>query len=59
MTTGEILHPDEEFDGSLIVQADRHVDFRVLRKVMFSASQAGYANLSFAVNQRGGGPSAQ
>ncbi len=47
-----ILHPSEPFPGTVILQADRNVDFRVIKKVMFSVSQAGYGNISFAVNKK-------
>lgn len=50
-----ILHPRDPFPGTVIIQADRDVDMRVVKKVMFSAAQAGYANISFAVNRTGGG----
>jgi biopolymer transport protein ExbD len=50
-----VLHPREPFPGTIILQADRNVDFRVIKKVMFSAAQAGYTNVSFAVNQGGSG----
>lgn len=46
-----ILHPTEPFAGTVILQADRNIDFRVIKKVMFSCAQAGYANISFAVNR--------
>jgi len=46
-----ILHPQEPFPGQVVLQADVSIDFRVIKKVMFSASQAGYANVSFAVNR--------
>jgi biopolymer transport protein ExbD len=49
-----ILHAREPFPGTVIVQADRSIDFRVIKKVMFSAAQAGYTNVSFAVNRTGG-----
>ncbi|MDW8246392.1 MAG: biopolymer transporter ExbD [Sandaracinaceae bacterium] len=49
-----ILHPRDPFPGTVILQADRAIDFRVIKKVMFSAAQAGYVNVSFAVNQVGG-----
>lgn len=49
-----VLHPNDPFQGMVILQADRGVDFRVVKKVMFSAGQAGYTNVSFAVNQVGG-----
>ena len=48
-----ILHPSEPFPGTVIVQADVNIDFRVIKKVMFSAGQAGYANINFAVNRVG------
>ena len=48
----EMIHPSEPFAGQVIVQADRNIDFRVVKKVMFSAAAAGYGNVSFAVNQR-------
>mgnify|MGYP006284416287 CR=1 FL=1 len=52
-TNWSVLHPREPFPGTVILQADRGVDFRVIKKVMFSAAQAGYTNVSFAVNQGG------
>ncbi len=48
-----ILHPSQPFPGTVILQADKAIDFRVIKKVMFSCAQAGYANISFAVNRRG------
>ncbi len=49
-----ILHPGQlSFPGAVILQADEKIDFRVIKKVMFSVSQAGYVNISFAVNRRG------
>lgn len=48
-----ILHPTEPFAGTVILQADKSIDFRVIKKVMFSCAQAGYANISFAVNRTG------
>jgi biopolymer transport protein ExbD len=47
------LHPRDPFTGTVILQADRNVDFLVIKKVMFTAAQAGYTNVSFAVNQGG------
>ena len=46
-----ILHPQEPFGGVVIMQADVSIDFRVIKKVMFSAAQAGYPNVAFAVNR--------
>ena len=48
-----ILHPQEPFPGQVILQADVATDYRVVKKLMFSAGQAGYANVSFAVNRSG------
>jgi biopolymer transport protein ExbD len=48
-----ILHPSEPFAGTVILQGDKSIDFRVVKKVMFSCAQAGYANISFAVNRVG------
>jgi biopolymer transport protein ExbD len=48
-----ILHPQEPFPGQVILQADIGTDFRVIKKLMFSTGQAGYANISFAVNRAG------
>ncbi|QQR91566.1 MAG: biopolymer transporter ExbD [Myxococcales bacterium] len=46
-----ILHPSDEFPGTVILQADKSIDFRVIKKIMYSTAQAGYANVSFAVNR--------
>ncbi len=47
-----MLHPQEPFPGTVVMQADKKIDYRVIKKLMFSAAQAGYANVSFAVNKR-------
>jgi biopolymer transport protein ExbD len=46
-----LLHPRDEFPGSLIVQADSSIDYRVIKKLMFAAAQAGYPNVKFAVTE--------
>jgi len=46
-------HPDEQFKGEIIIQSDGKVQFEVIKMVMFTAAQAGYLNVSFAV-QKGG-----
>ena len=48
-----VLHPREQFPGALIMQADVAIDFRVIKKLMFAAAQAGYPNLRFAVIHAG------
>lgn len=45
-------HPDQPFDGKVIIQCDQAIDFKVIKKVMYSAGLAGYANLMFAVQKR-------
>lgn len=48
-----LLHPnDADWKGLVIVQADRNVDFKVVKKVMYTCAVAGYANVNFAVQQR-------
>lgn len=49
-----ILHPNQPFAGQVVVQADVAIDFRVIKKIMFSTAQAGYANVTFAVNSTDG-----
>jgi len=48
----KLLHPSEEWKGIVIVQADRGVDFKVIKKVMYSCNLAGYQNVNFAVQQK-------
>jgi biopolymer transport protein ExbD len=48
----KLLHPSEEFPGMVIVQADRGVDFKMVKKVLYTCTMAGYRNVNFAVNQR-------
>ena len=54
----KLLHPSAEFPGTVIVQADKGVDFKVIKKVLYTCGVAGYKNVNFAVNERaksGGG----
>lgn len=41
--------PGEPFEGKLIIQADVKQDFRVLKKVIYTANAAGWFHLNFAV----------
>jgi biopolymer transport protein ExbD len=45
----KLIHPNDEFKGICIVQSDRKVPFKVIKKVMYSAAIAGYMNVNFAV----------
>lgn len=38
-----------QFDGKLVFQADQDLPYEVLKKVMYTASVAGYADFKFAV----------
>jgi biopolymer transport protein ExbD len=49
-----LLHASQPFPGRVIIQADRSIDFAVIKQVMFSAAQAGFTGISFAVNRSGG-----
>lgn len=50
-----LLHPNpEDFKGIVIVQADKNIDFKVIKKVMYTCAVAGYNNVNFAVQSRGG-----
>lgn len=54
----KLLHPNpEEWKGLVIVQADKNIDFKILKRVMYTCAAAGYANVNFAVQQKakGGG----
>ena len=48
----KLLHPSEDFKGVCIIQSDKVVEFKMLRKVMFSAAAAGYQNVNFAVRPK-------
>jgi len=42
------------FKGDVNIQADKQVQFRIIKKVMFSCASAGYGNISFATMAAGG-----
>ena len=37
-----------EFDGKIVMQADERLDYTVLKKVMYTSSMAGYAEMKLA-----------
>jgi biopolymer transport protein ExbD len=41
-----------EFDGKVILQADRSLPYELLRKVMYTSMMAGYADVKIAVMQK-------
>ena len=48
----KLTHPNEDFPGLVILQSDKSVEFKALKKILYTASVAGYANLNFAVQPR-------
>jgi biopolymer transport protein ExbB len=48
----KMTNPDKQFPGEVIVQADQNVDFKIIKKVMYSCGLAGYVNVHFAVSQK-------
>jgi len=53
----EFIHqsdPNAKWDGIVNIQADTKVPFRIVKRVMFSCSVAGYFNLNFAALDAGG-----
>lgn len=39
----------DKFKGQIIIQADGEIDFKLVKKVMYSASEAGYTGFQYAV----------
>jgi biopolymer transport protein ExbD len=46
--------PDHPFRGLVNVQADRHIPFKVIKRVMFACNQSGFGNINFAALSREG-----
>lgn len=46
------LHPGEEFQGALTVQADRRIKFDNISQVIQASSHAGFSDIKFAVIAR-------
>ena len=44
------------FKGDVNIQADKGVEFRIIKRVMFSCASAGFGNINFATLNVGGGP---
>lgn len=53
-TTKEIeKHSSEtKFTGDITIQADKHIRFRLLKKIMYTCGRQGYNNFSLAVLKR-------
>ena len=44
--------PDHPFRGLVNVQADRHIPFKVIKRIMFACNQSGFGNINFAALSR-------
>jgi biopolymer transport protein ExbD len=49
---------DGGFKGDVNIQANKEVEFKIIKRVMFSCATAGYNNINFAVLSKGGGETA-
>lgn len=45
----EMMHPGQPFKGQIIINADKAVDFKLVRQVMMASAEAGYAAFNYAV----------
>ena len=43
---------DEQFPGEVIIQSDQNVDFKIIKKIIYSCGLAGYNNVHFAVTEK-------
>lgn len=43
-----------KFKGEVMIQGDKRIRFRLLKKIMYTCGQQGYNNFSLAVQRRGG-----
>ena len=48
----KLSNPDRQFPGEVIVQSDQNVDFKIIKKIMYSCGLAGYSNVHFAVTPK-------
>lgn len=46
-----VLHPNENFEGNVIFQIDRNIEWRLVKRVAQTCALSGYTNLNFAVNK--------
>lgn len=46
------LNPNAGFTGRLILEGDRNISFRLLKKILYTCGQAGFINQSLAVFQK-------
>jgi hypothetical protein len=46
------LKPNAGFTGRLVLEGDREIPFRLLKKILYTCGQAGFINQSLAVFQK-------
>ena len=45
------INPDAVFTGQMVLEGDREIPFRLLKKILYTSGQAGFINQSLAVFQ--------
>lgn len=50
----EMMHPGQPFKGQIVINADKEIDFKLIRKVMMASAEAGYTAINYAVLTTGG-----
>jgi hypothetical protein len=45
------LHPNQSFEGDIVFQIDRRVDWQVIKNVARTCAAAGFVRLNFAVTK--------
>jgi biopolymer transport protein ExbD len=45
---------NKDASKAITIVGDKHIPYRLLRKVMFTAAQSGFSDVAFAVQQKGG-----
>lgn len=53
-----VIHPNEPFEGDIVFQIDRRIDWQLIKAVAKTCALAGYTRLNFAVT-KGQAPAAQ
>jgi biopolymer transport protein ExbD len=48
----KLLHPSEGWSGTVLVRADRELDFRLLKKILYSCQVAGYPQVQLLVQKK-------
>jgi biopolymer transport protein ExbD len=47
------VNPEASFTGQMVLEGDRDIPFRLLKKILYTCGQAGFINQSLAVFQEG------